>query len=116
MENKRQIDLNAIGKLFYKELPNVGFAYIFGSAQNGVVSSKSDVDVAFYFKDKKFANYEELSKIYEIFGQMYPDLELDICVLNTDSVILAFEVLSGKRLFVRNSFIDKYCRIFFLNL
>lgn len=109
-----KIDLNRISEIFLNNIPEAKFAYIFGSAQDGNVGKNSDIDIAFYFSENIEMSEDLILKIIKNFEKIYPNLTLDICNLNTASLILKFEVLSGKKLFVRDYFTDKFIDFFSL--
>jgi len=108
------LDLNKLGKDLETNLPEISFAYLFGSAQSGVVKAGSDVDIAFYVNENFSINPDIISKIYQVFEKIYPTLQLDISFLNTTSPILSFEAISGKRLFLIADFLEKYLNFFSL--
>ncbi|MEA1971954.1 MAG: nucleotidyltransferase domain-containing protein [Candidatus Cloacimonadota bacterium] len=109
-----KINIAKIAKHYKEKVPEIEFAYIFGSATNGFVEKGSDVDISFYIVEKAKIDYNLINKILIIFEELYPQLNLDISFFNQSSVILAFEALSGKRLFVRESFFENFVSFFSL--
>jgi len=109
-----QINLNRISEIFFNNIPEAEFAYIFGSTQDGNIGKNSDIDIAFYFSKNIEISETLILKIFKSFEKIYPNLTLDICNLNTASLILRFEALNGTRLFVRDSFKDKFAEFFSL--
>ena len=107
-----KIDINKISKNFLNNISEIEFAYIFGSAQDGNIGENSDIDIAFYFSKNTDLSEKLILKIIKNFEEIYPNLTLDICNLNTASLILQFEALSGRRLFVRDKFADKFAEFF----
>ncbi len=101
-----KIDIDRISKELFNTIPEAEFAYIFGSTQDGNIGKNSDIDIAFY--------ETLILKIFKSFEKIYPNLTLDICNLNTASLILRFEALRGTLLFVRDSFKDKFAEFFSL--
>jgi predicted nucleotidyltransferase len=103
----KTIDIQQLGEVIKDNFPDIAFAYLFGSSQNGTVNDKSDIDIAIYYKGNdifiRFRVEEQLEKVigYEI--------RIDIVELQkTENSILAFEVLNGKMLFVRDEYMDDY--------
>ncbi|MDR0724683.1 MAG: nucleotidyltransferase domain-containing protein [Prevotellaceae bacterium] len=103
----KTIDIQQLGEAIKDNFPDIAFAYLFGSSQNGTVNDKSDIDIAIYYKGNdifiRFRVEEQLEKIigYEI--------RIDIVELQkTENSILAFEALRGKILFVRDEYMDDY--------
>lgn len=107
-----EIDFKKISKEFLDNIPEAEFAYIFGSAQDGYVNNNSDIDIAFYFSKNIKVSENLILKIIKNFEKIYLNFTLDICILNTASLILQFEVLNGRRLFVRDHFRDKFADFF----
>jgi predicted nucleotidyltransferase len=94
------LDFETIGQVLAAE-PQVVFAFVFGSSQDGVVKDGSDVDLAVFLDPRP-----EPLEFYQFYQHLasrlafIPDLDL-VDLANADSV-LAFEALCGKRLFVRS--------------
>ena len=109
-----KINLNRISEIFFNNIPEAEFAYIFGSTQDGNVGKNSDIDIAFYFSTNIEITENLILRIYKSFEKIYPNLTLDICNLNTASLILRFEALQGTLLFVRDNFKDKFADFFSL--
>ena len=109
-----KINLNRISEIFFNNIPEAEFAYIFGSTQDGNVGKNSDIDIAFYFSTNIEITENLILRIYKSFEKIYPNLTLDICNLNTASLILRFEALKGTLLFVRDNFKDKFADFFSL--
>lgn len=109
-----KIDIDRISKELFNNIPEAEFAYIFGSAQDGNVGNKADIDIAFYFSENIEMSEDLILKIITNFEKIYPNLTLDICNLNTASLILKFEALCGRRLFLRDYFTDKLADFFSL--
>jgi len=80
----------------------VQFAYLFGSAQNGVVNNGSDIDIAVYVDDTS-RKIDAIPQITGIVEQQCGAVDIDIVFLNNADTLLAFEVLKGRRLFVREN-------------
>ncbi|TSA27431.1 nucleotidyltransferase domain-containing protein [bacterium] len=109
-----KIDIDRISKELFNNIPEAEFAYIFGSTQDGNVGKNSDIDIAFYFSKNIEISENLILEIFKSFEKIYPNLTLDICNLNTASLILRFEALRGTLLFVRDNFKDKFAEFFSL--
>lgn len=110
----KKIDISKIAKVFRDNIEEIEFAYIFGSSKNGYIKTDSDLDIAIYL-DKNYKLDENLiSNIYETFEKCYSDIKLDITILNNASIILQFEALTGRRLFVRSKSLEEYLNFFSL--
>jgi len=84
----------------FEFFPNVIAAWIFGSAQDGHVSTGSDVDIAVFFLivpslDERTELQAELQKILQID-------DIDLVVLNGASPITRFEAISGRSIYCRD--------------
>jgi predicted nucleotidyltransferase len=96
-----------LAQVIQDNFPDIIFAFLFGSSQDGTVRDKSDIDIAVYYKGNDlFIRFRIEELLEEVVGK---DIPIDIVELQkTDNSILAFEVLRGKRLFVRDEYIDEY--------
>ncbi len=77
------------------------FAYIFGSAAREKASKLSDIDIGVYL-DKSLSRDEMIEKIIELASELEPGIKVDMVLLNEASPSLAFEVIRGKPLFIRD--------------
>lgn len=95
------LDFEAIEQIL-SEQPEVSFALVFGSSQDGEIRLGSDVDLA-VFLDPKPTPLEFYHFYQRIAARLdfIPDLDL-VDLANADSV-LAFEALCGRRVFVRRA-------------
>jgi predicted nucleotidyltransferase len=94
------------------KIPDIYFAYLFGSAQNGVIPVEGDIDIAVYMNDQKKSDWDTISDAMDIIeGFLQYKAECDLTILNQASVYLRFECLRGKCLFVRPQYKDRYCDI-----
>jgi hypothetical protein len=99
--------------------PDVGFAYLFGSAATGRTGPLSDVDVAVYLDDgtadPETARLEVLGAINRHLGTD----RVDLVVLNTAPTALAGRILQTRRVvcdrqpFLRHRFESRTLRMFF---
>jgi predicted nucleotidyltransferase len=103
---EQEFDTQLVAKTIEEHFPDIPFAYLFGSAQNGVVKPGSDIDVAVYYKGADpFARFKVEEQIAQAIGRR---LQVDIVMLHNANPILAFEALKGKLLFVREECMDEY--------
>lgn len=92
----------------------IAFAYLFGSAQEGVVNDGSDLDIAIYLVEKE-NDLDLRVRIIEELEKVVPAISsYDLVILNTAGSILAMQVLQGKQLFVRDEYKDLYAGFYSL--
>jgi len=93
-------DLKKLAVAMEKGFPDVLFAYVFGSARDGVVRPGSDVDVAVWIKEDadKLNLISGLTGLVESFTA---GASCDLVFLNDAGDLLGFEALQGKILFIR---------------
>ena len=96
--------------------PEILFAYLFGSAKTGIVRSGSDVDVAIWIGnfDRKL---ELIPGVVGLLESHSGGIPCDLVFLNDAGEQLAFEVLQGTILFIREEardlhagFYSRICR------
>jgi predicted nucleotidyltransferase len=92
----------------------IAFAYIFGSAQDGVVMEGSDLDVAIYLVGKEVSLDLRLQIIKELEKVVPAISNYDLVVLNSANSILAMQALQGKQLFVRDEYRDLFAGFYSL--
>ncbi|RME87791.1 MAG: nucleotidyltransferase domain-containing protein [Anaerolineae bacterium] len=95
----REIDFNRIAAVLRRH-PQVMAAWVFGSAQSGVVRPGSDLDIAVLFESKP-----DLDEIADLRADLQEALrfeDLDLVVLNGAHPITRFEAVSGKRIYCRD--------------
>jgi predicted nucleotidyltransferase len=44
------INIQQVTQTIRENFPDIAFAYLFGSSQDGIVKDRSDVDIALYYK------------------------------------------------------------------
>jgi predicted nucleotidyltransferase len=104
------INIPLIAQKIREHFPDINFAYIFGSSQGGVVKSGSDVDIAVYYTGSDvFARFAVETQVENVVGSNIP---IDIVMLQKVDPILAFEVLKGKPLFVRDESKEEYVNFY----
>jgi predicted nucleotidyltransferase len=79
---------------------NVVAAWIFGSAQAGIVRIGSDIDIGVLFGRKP--SLDELVELRICLQNALTYDDIDLVVLNDTSPILCFEAVSGRRVYVTN--------------
>lgn len=75
--------------------PDIVFAYLFGSQGRGDAGARSDVDVAVYLRTGSPRDALGVMDLVEGVGRRH----LDVVVLNSAPLTLAYEALKGKLLF-----------------
>lgn len=96
-------------------IQGISFAVHFGSSVSGTVPDSSDIDIAVYFK-----TIPDIDARCEIIGRLQDGLafeKIDLTVLNTAPVFLAFEVLKGRMVLCKDresyeSFFSYTCRMY----
>jgi len=109
MTNK-QFSIKKLSKIL-EQIIEIDFAFIFGSAQKGKLKDSSDIDIGVYLNTN--ITNDLLLKIVEKV-ENHTHSRCDVCILNTASEILRFEVLKGKLLFARENKIDDYALFYSL--
>ncbi len=79
---------------------NVTAAWVYGSAQAGIVNPGSDVDIAILFADPP--SLYDLAEIREALQQALNFDEVDLLALNNAGTIVRFEAVSGRLLSCRD--------------
>jgi len=74
------------------EIPQVEFAYIFGSRARGDAGSLSDVDVA-VFLDYRVSFFEWRLRLMEDLAKVLGSEHFDLVILNDASPVLKYEVI-----------------------
>lgn len=96
----KKINIQQLSNDIEANCPYVQFAYLFGSSQNGEVKEGSDMDIAVYVDDTS-KKIDAIPQITGIVEKQCGGIDVDIVFLNSAETLLAFEVLKGRRLFVR---------------
>jgi len=109
-------DVGMLALDLHRQLPEVLFAYLFGSAQEGKVRNGGDVDIAVWIGGHS-ARIDLIPKIVELVERHTPGVPCDLVFLNDAGDQLSFSVLQGKILFIREeardlhaSFYSQTCR------
>jgi predicted nucleotidyltransferase len=85
----KTVDIQRLAQVIQDNFPDIIFAFLFGSSQNGTVKDKSDIDIAVYYKGNDlFIRFRIEELLEEVAGK---DIPIDIVELQkTDNSILAF--------------------------
>lgn len=109
-------DTNQLALELRKQFPEILFAYLFGSAKDGNVRPGGDVDIAVWV-DENAKKIDLIPKIVGLVEKNIAGAPCDLVFLNDAGDQLAFSVLQGKILFIRNearelhsSFYSQTCR------
>lgn len=102
-----KLNITQLSYLLKEKCSYIAFAYLFGSAQNGIVNYGSDIDIGIYLYDLSFKE-KALIDINKLLESLNVNAECDIVFVNGSNPILGFEVISGTRLFVRNDALNLY--------
>lgn len=108
---QRSISIENIALTLEQGIPEIDFAFIFGSSSGGKVNITSDIDVAVYFNTEV-----TLDLILKVVRKVEETTQTrcDLSILNTASEILRFEALKGRLLFVRQNKINEYAAFYSL--
>jgi predicted nucleotidyltransferase len=107
------INIQQVTQTIRENFPDIAFAYLFGSSQDGIVKDRSDIDIALYYKGNDiFIRFRIEEQLEKAIGN---EILIDIVELQkTSNYILAFEALRGKLLFVRDEYMDDYINFYTL--
>lgn len=97
-----------LGVVLYEKAPFLDFAFIFGSAKNGIIAPGADLDIAVFFNKEISIDWELISKTISIIEKETNGGECDIGILNTAGPIFRFEVIKGRVLFIRENNLTTY--------
>lgn len=92
---------------------DVVFAYIFGTAGSGEMIHSSDIDLAIYV-DSVESKSSLVSGIIGVVEEIVPGRSCDLVILNDADPLLAFEAISGRKLFVRPTAVDAHAAFYSL--
>ncbi|RJQ52388.1 MAG: nucleotidyltransferase domain-containing protein [Nitrospiraceae bacterium] len=82
---------------FFKNEPDIVFAYLFGGILKERTSPLSDIDIAVYVKDFKSPDYLALfAKLTAFLGTE----EVDLVILNTSPISLTGRVLQNRKILI----------------
>jgi len=95
------LNLPRLASELSKQFPEVLFAYVFGSAKTGEIRPGSDIDVAVWILDPEM-KMELIPKLVGLVESFTQGALCDLVFLNDAGDQLAFEVLQGTILFIRD--------------
>jgi len=95
------LNLPRLASELCKQFPEVLFAYVFGSAKLGKIRPGSDIDVAVWIIDPDM-KMELIPKLVGFVESFTQGALCDLVFLNDVGDQLAFEVLQGNILFIRD--------------
>lgn len=99
-ETEIPVDFDGIKSLLESEYPQVVFALIMGSASEGTIAKKADLDLAVYLEKK--VGWEVLSSVMQSIGDLHKGARCDLGVLNNAEPIYRYEAIKGRLLFTRD--------------
>ena len=88
-------------EIVWKSNAGIIAVWMFGSAQEGLVRSGSDVDLAILFETPPSLD-DQLDLLAQVQKRLQVE-DIDLIILNEANPILAFEAVSGRLLFCRNT-------------
>jgi len=103
-----KIDIKKLSQSIQEKCPEIVFAFIHGSAKEGIVNPGSDVDIAVYIDGK--ISFDIITKVYDAVMDVIKNAEPDIGILNNADPIYRFEALNGSLLLSRDK--EKYLDFF----
>ena len=92
----RHVDWKKVQRV-WQHRPNIAAAWVFGSAQDGVVRAGSDLDFGILFVVKP--SLDELTDLRAELQEILGFEAIDVIPLNEGSPVLRFEALSGRCLY-----------------
>lgn len=93
------------------KIPEIDFAFLFGSYAKGTQRPDSDLDIGIYLNTD--VSLDLISRSISII-ETTTGKRCDLCILNKASEILRFEVLKGRLMFVREGKIEEYAHFYSL--
>jgi predicted nucleotidyltransferase len=84
---------------YLQSMPDILFAYLFGSFGRGKQLPLSDVDIAVYFKDPAVVQEKKMEILGALIDILQTD-EIDLVVLNSAPLPLRMRILESKRVIV----------------
>ena len=110
---QQQINSKILARDMNEAFPEILFAFLFGSSQEGKIKSGSDIDLAVYF-EKGASKTNLIPRIIELFESVAPGITCDLTILNTAGPLVAHEALRGTELFIRDDAMDIYADFYSL--
>jgi predicted nucleotidyltransferase len=103
----RQFDINKVRQNL-NAFNEIAFAYVFGSAKDGVIKEGSDIDIGIYVTKERNDLDLRLKILTALENAVSGFDNFDLVILNNASSVLAMEAIKGKLLFVRDEWLDTY--------
>ena len=103
-ENKHQITFSLDELAFHlKTFPEIIFAYLLGSAKEGVVHPGSDIDLALYLSKECKSFIDLYGEICSKLNDILPGVRIDIGQLRiSQDPVYRYESIKGKLLFAKD--------------
>jgi predicted nucleotidyltransferase len=105
-----KFDVDRLTDLLKQQCPQICFALLHGSAQDGQVKEAGDIDLALFIEGK--ASLEVYEKVCTLVEAVAPGARCDVGILNNAEPVYRFEALKGRLLFYRNE--EQYLHFFSL--
>jgi predicted nucleotidyltransferase len=114
-EEPTPVEAEAIAKLLAVDFPQLGFAYLLGSAARGVIAPHSDLDLAIYYLERP--TFDRVAALIRAVEDLHRGVRCDLGSLNHAEPVYRFEALKGRLLFVRDRelwlrFYSLTCRLY----
>ena len=112
-EGNVPVDEAGLREFLVRDYPQIVFAYVMGSAKDGVIGPHGDLDLAVYCSAK--LTLERRCSLVEAVEAMHRGIRCDLGTLNGAEPVYCYEALRGKLLFVRErerwlQFYSRTCR------
>jgi predicted nucleotidyltransferase len=109
------VEADALSRLLAADFPQIGFAYLLGSAARGVIAPHSDLDLAVYCLEP--LSLESRWTLVSGVEDLHRGVRCDLGFLNYAEPVYWFEALKGRLLFVRDQeqwlhFYSLTCRLY----
>lgn len=106
-------DPDQLGSVLNARFPEITFAFLLGSAVNGIVAAGSDLDLALYLSRKPDLSF--YADLPEAVNTAVPGVRVDFGILNQAEPVYRFEALKGRLLLNRDpeaygNFFSRTCR------
>jgi len=95
----RTIDLSRLTAVL-EDFGQIEYAFVFGSARDGVIGADSDLDLAVWLAQGETVTIEHMAEIVGRIEDAFA-VTCDLTVLNAAGPVLAHEALKGRVLFIR---------------
>lgn len=114
-ENKKDIvfSIDTLA-MSLKKLPEISFAYLLGSAQNGIMKAGSDLDIAIFMDNNSTGSFSIYRNICDCCSALLPGVRIDLGLLNqSQDPVYKYESIKGKLLFAKDT--ETWLRFFSVN-